>query len=243
MDKKKLFRKTIEENIKNFSYHVTVVKQSEVPRYAYTIGIREKFNFELIIAGNENFIYEDILSIINLTYKSLDNEDIRTFKVRIPKLGTFKLSKVHSSWIRKMMLGVYDYYNIDVFDVYQIVPDVDHYSLDVPDMSMEWICSEQPIWKWLDDDIEWDFKVPKNAKIITDIDALFGKRITEVMRWENDEWEGFTINGDEIDKDSIRVISIATIVGIDNSMLPILTLNIGKGLWRDSEVLQWNNWG
>ncbi|CAA7196832.1 DUF4262 domain-containing protein [Chryseobacterium potabilaquae] len=243
MDNTKEFKETIRKNIEENFCHITVVTQSEVPRYAYTIGIYEKFNLELIIAGNENFLYDEILFIINKAVTLLNIENLESLNFSISNLGSFKLIKIHHSWARKMMLGVYDYYDLHNFDAYQILPDENHYSLDIPNMSLEWNLKEQSVWKWLDENVVWDWKIPSNSKIITNLEALFGTRITEVMRWEEDEWQGFTMNGEEIGKNDIRILPIATILGIDNSLAPITNLDIGKGLWRDSEELRWKNWG
>ena len=77
----------------------------------------------------------------------------------------------------------------------------------------------------------------------TEVKVLFGKKVTEVMRWEIDDWEAFTQNGTDVNEDDIRIVPIATILGIDNTLLPIVNLQVAKGLWRDSELLEWNDWG
>lgn len=235
--------KEIKSNIDNNSFHITVVKSSENPRYAYTIGNLENFGFELILAGSENYVYKDVLTIFNKIVPKLNgNPDLGKLSFDVPNLGIFNLVSVDDSWNKKMILGVYDYYNINECKSYQILPEQSNQTKDIPDMSKEWN-SQDIIWKWLDDNILWDFNIPRNSKVTTEVDVLFGKRITEVMRWEEDEWEGFTRNGEEVDKDDIRVVPIATLIGIDDTLKSIVNLPLEKGLWRDDENSQWNNWG
>ncbi len=242
MDKQDFF-KIIKRNIQDFSYHVTVVKGKEHPRYAYTIGNFETQNCEFVIAGNSNFQYEDLLLIFNeVCNKTLQNLD-KNLIIKTEKFGSFHLEKIDSSWSKKMLLGVYDYYNINDFTAYQIVPDASHYTLDIPDMTKEWHSENQPMWKWLDDTIVWNLNVPRDSTVITDVNSLFGKKITEVMRWDENEWEAFTQNGEDIPKKDIRIVPISIILGIDDSLEPILKLDIEKGFWRDEEIMEWNNWG
>jgi hypothetical protein len=44
----------MKSNIDNRNFHITVVQQSEKPRFAYTIGNRERLRFELIFARDIN---------------------------------------------------------------------------------------------------------------------------------------------------------------------------------------------
>ncbi|MDQ1805040.1 hypothetical protein RAH57_13660 [Chryseobacterium sp. CKR4-1] len=62
------------------------------------------------------------------------------------------------------------------------------------------------------------------------------KKISEITRWEDNEWEGFTQNVDDVDKDNLRVIPIATLLGIDSSLEPILKLGIEEGLWKKMKI-------
>lgn len=242
MNNKEAFFRTIKNNIEKDNFHITVVKTSENPRFAYTIGNLEKLQFELILAGNSNYLYKDILMIFNsIVPKLTKGLDLNEFSIEINGLGTFRFRQVHSSWSKLMILGVYDYYKIDSCNVYQIFPDNEHYTLDIPDMSIEW-SANNIIWKWLDDKIKWDLEVPKDSQVTIEVKTLFGEKVTEVTRWEENEWEAFTQNGEDINKDDLRVIPIATLLGIDNSLESILTLDIEEGIWRENENSEWNNW-
>lgn len=233
------FLEKVKNNIDNHGCHITMVIDGVQPRYAYTIGTSRIFEAELIFAGGLFYMENEIFQIINeiveiIKTSGFNNEYYQS------SLGRFKISKVHNSWSRLMMLGVYDFYGKKEISALQIIPSGENNTLDIPDMSKKWSIDSQPIWKWLSK--EWDYPVPKDSKIITNLDALKGAPITEVMRWEVDEWEAFAGAGTEVNKDEIRIISVGTLIGIDKSIEPILKLNTGKGIWRDSEELLWNNW-
>lgn len=241
---KEQYLEKINTSIKKDEYHITVVAgKGKLPRYVYTIGLIKKIGFELIFAGGEYYDYKQIHIIISQLAKMIEAKNTHKMLLDLDSLGTFNISEAHPSWIKKMMLGVYDYYKINDFIAYQIKPDTDHFTIDIPDMSIEWNSEYQPIWKWLDQNIKWNLGVPSDSMVITDIDCLLGKKIIEVMRWEEDEWEAFTQNSEEISKENMRLIPISVLLGTDNTLQPILKLNIGKGLWRDAENMEWNDWG
>ncbi|WP_330745909.1 DUF4262 domain-containing protein [Chryseobacterium sp. CP-77] len=242
MSTKENFLLKIKNNIERDNFHITVVQTSENPRYAYTIGNLEKLQFELIVAGNENYLYKDLLKIFNSIVPKLSkNINLEGISLEIEGFGTFRFREVHKSWSELMMLGVYDYYKIETFPAYQILPDNGHYTFDIPDMSKEWDVNNI-IWKWLDDRVKWDLGVPKDSQVTTEVAALFGKKVTEVTRWEENEWEAFTQSGEDVDKNNLRVVPIATLIGIDDSLKPILKLNIEDGLWREDGESEWNSW-
>jgi hypothetical protein len=241
MDKKQ-FLELIQSNIFKHEYHVTTVSSATEPRYAYTIGLSDLFNFELIFAGGIIFLKDDLSVIFDTIVERLKSErKTKNTKITIDTLGTFSLSKVDSSWSALMMLGVFDYYNCNNINAFQIIPDLDHRTLDIPNMSIELQTSLEPVWQWIVR--EWDYLAPKNSTVITNIEALLGEPITEVTRWENDEWEMFAGAAPDVPKENVRVIPLATILGIDKTLLPVINLDIGKGLWRDSSKSSWNNWG
>ena len=63
------------------------------------------------------------------------------------------------------------------------------------------------------------------------------------MRWDLNEWEAFTQNGEDVPEEDVRIVPISVILGIDDSLEPILKLGIEKGFWRDKEIMEWNSWG
>lgn len=233
------FKEKIKNNINQYGHHITLVSDGAVPRFAYTIGVKDYLGIELIFAGGIYYMQEEIVAIINNIITQIKKFGIID-NVIISPYGSFKLSKVNHSWSELMMLGFFDYYKTNEVEAFQIIPDVNHITLDVPDMSLDLTSSSQAIWKWLS--VSWDYLVPKNSKIITNIEALQGEKITEVMRWENDVWEAFAGAGPEVEEKDTRVVSIGTMLEIDPSLKPILDLEIGKGIWRDNTELIWHKW-
>jgi len=243
MDKNKdIFFQLIHSHIEDFGYHLTIVTgNSPLPRYAYTIGQKDILGFEIIFAGGEFYNGNEIQLIIDKVISELKMTTNPNDEIYINSLGNFKLSPVHKSWTKSLMLGVFDFYKIDEFAALQIIPDSEHFTLDIPNMAIEFNPLTEPVWKWLEE--KWGFNVPSNSIVITNIPCLFGDVITEVMRWEIDEWEAFVGSGTEINKKDIRIVSLGTLLGIDPSLEAVLKLKVGKGIWRDNQELIWHDWG
>lgn len=242
MDEKHPFLELIEANIDRFGYHQTVVKSAIEPRFAYTIGLSSVLDFELVFAGGLYYLEEDVFNIIAKIVEGLKLEgSLEEQNFDLGVLGAFRLSRVDPSWSKLMLLGVADYYkNVEV-NALQILPDLTHKTIDVPDMSVEWNPLREPIWQWLLK--PWDYAVPPDSTVITNIDALRGEGVTEVMRWDVNEWEMFSGPGPEVEKKDVRIVSLGTMLGIDARLLPALNLEVNKGLWRESANSEWNDWG
>ena len=129
---------------------------------------------------------------------------------------------------------------MSVLPTFQIVPDEAHRTIDVPNMQESWDPARTPIWRWLTD--AWDYPVPRKSTGVTNLAALRGARITEVMRWEEDEWELFSGAGPDVPKEDMRVVPLGTLIEADQSLLPILNLKTGAGCWRD-DATEWTPWG
>jgi len=180
MENRKDFLKTIENNISHYGYHITSVISDSQPRYTYTIGLHQCLGFELIFAGGIVYMHNEIFEIIGQIVTTLKiDQNQRMFEVN--NYGSFELKNVHKTWTELMALGFYDYYEKKNILALQIIPDVKHITLDVPDMSEEFNVSSQPVWKFLSG--HWDYPIKISSKVITDIQFLKGEKITEVMRW------------------------------------------------------------
>jgi hypothetical protein len=83
--------------------------------------------------------------------------------------------------------------------------------------------------------------VPENATATTNLPALRGDRITEVMRWEEGEWEIFAGAGPDVPKAELRVVPLATLLAADGSLVRALSLEVGTGVWRDADS-DWHPW-
>ena len=235
------FLREIKANIEQHGYHVTMVTGGAIPRFAYTIGCKEALGLEFIFAGGENYSKFDVSKIFDEIASSAKEEhNWSNLSVRIDSLGSFSVARVDKSWSELLTLGVFDYYNQTEIQVWQILPDDTHRTLDVPDMSQAFEVGSQPIWQWLSR--KWDYPVPNGSMVVTDLRVLFGEKATEVTRWENDEWEIFSGAGPDTPKEEMRIVPLGILLGIDKSLEPIVHLEIGKGLWRNSAELTWIDW-
>lgn len=238
---KKQARDEIRKNIAQSGHHVYVVSGGGAdPRFAYTIGVSESIGVELILAGAILYMRDDVGTIINDIAAQLKSQpDRRVFEVT--GLGSFTLRKVDSSWATELMLGAFDYYQKRDIPAFQIIPDKDHWTIDIPDMSEPWNATTEPVWRWLKE--PWTYPVSEGATALTNLAALRGERVTEVMRWEEDEWEMFAGAGPDVPKDEMRVVALGTLVGADKSLFPAVNLSIEEGLWRDPEPdSEWHPW-
>ncbi len=208
-----------------------MVVDETTPRFAYTIGVSESVGFELILAGAIFYMRDDVAKIIRNTAAHLKASRHREL-VEVAGLGSFTLRKVDSSWARELMLGVFDYYQKKDIPALQIVPDQDHWTIDVPNMSVPWSALQEPVWKWLRE--PWTYPVRQDSTAVTDLAALRGDRITEACRWEEDGWELFAGAGPDVAKDEMRVVALGTLLAVDPSLEPVVSLTIGTGLWRDA---------
>jgi hypothetical protein len=230
----------IRENIARTGQHVYVISGGETPRFAYTIGVSESVGVELILAGAIFYMKDEVVKILNEIAAQLRAQRNREV-FEVAGLGSFTLGKVHSSWAEEFLLGAFDYYQKRDIPALQIVPDKAHWTLDVPDMSVPWSTSTEPVWRWLKE--PWTFPVPKDSTAATNLAALRGERITEVTRWEEDEWEMFAGAGPDVTEAEMRVVALGTLVAADKSLDPVMHLAISEGLWRDPDPdSEWHEW-
>jgi hypothetical protein len=122
------FLEIIKTNINKNDYHPTLVNGGQNPEFSYSIGLTEKLGYELIIAGGFISI-KDNESIFRHVYQQLQAGSTVDSKFILSD-NSFYLNKVDSSWCEKLMLGVYDYYNVDEIMAYKIIPE--NRTLDTP---------------------------------------------------------------------------------------------------------------
>ena len=235
------FLELIRNNIKKDGFHLTSVIESTDPSFIYSIGLSEKLGYEIIFAGGFYFNKEQKSNIIREIVKALEkdksklNSDIST-----KDYGKFELRNTKFSWCEHLTLGVFDYYDSNKINVYQLVPEEKHFTYDIPDMSSELKDETHSAWQWLTK--KWEYDIPKNSKVATNLDALQGYPITEIMRWEEDYWEMFSGAGPDVKDEETRIVPIGTIFGIDRTIASALKLPIGEGIWRESRDSNWNKW-
>lgn len=234
----------IKRNIQNFGYHAYVVVGRVVPRFAYTIGLRSKVGVELILAGAFLYSGDEVKRILKAAKETLlaagGMSDGRALQFEVGDLGTFFLRHVHPSWCKLLLLGAIDFYEGADVDAVQIVPDEEHVTIDVPDLSNPWSAAAEPVWQWLG--VPWPYSVPSTSVVTTNIAALRRQPITEVCRWAEDEWEMFSGRGPEVTEEDARVVPIGSLLAVDPSLAPALNLEIGRGIWRNEKNEEWNAW-
>lgn len=226
----------IRANIEAYGYHTYVVTQGVVPRFAYTIGLSDVIGFELVLAGASFFDIAQAREIVRSCGHVLKrDETART--VELEALGRFSFRDVHSTWAPVLLKGARDYYGHDV-NVRQIVPDREHITIDVPDMSRPYETRHEPIWCWLTK--EWPYPFPRETDALTDISALCGARVTGIRRPEANEWEFLSDPLCDYSDESARMMPLATLLGSDPSLLIALSLDPGTSVWRSDDG--WRLW-
>jgi hypothetical protein len=230
----------IKRNIRQHGCHVYIVVGSAVPRYAYTIGLWETLRLELILPGASYYTTNEVNLILQAIHRDLIACSSRDSSFPVDELGSFRLREAHGSWTRALLLGAYDYYQGAELKAYQVVPDDEHWTIDIPDLREEWSAQTQPIWQWLHEG--WAYPIPRESTATTNVDALRGAKITEVVRWEEEEWEMFAGPGPDVSAQDARTVPLGTLLGADPSLRPAVDLQVGKGLWRAADAGEWHPW-
>jgi hypothetical protein len=195
-----------------------------------------------VFSGGYYYLKDDLFTIFNKFVESFSsNRKIKEVNMSIKHLGEFSLREIGSTWSHLMLLGVFDYYKTNEVKAFQIIPSLESYTIDIPDMREASNPESDPIWKWLKK--EWDYPVPITSDAVTDIDALFGKPILEITRWEENEWEMFSTNVPDVDKEKCRVVPIGVLLGHDISLEIAFNLKVEKGAYRSNKTEIWQNWG
>lgn len=86
-----------------------------------------------------------------------------------------------------------------------------------------------------------DPPIPEHSTADTDLAGLRGERITDGRRWEQDERELFADAGCGVPREEMRVVAVGTLLAVDPSLEPVMSLIIGTGLWRDA-TSDWHPW-
>lgn len=230
----------IAASIETHGYHLRIVEGGPLPRFAYTIGLLPSYGCELVLAGCALFTNAEIGSIARIVAKHLGGDGGLDSSVAVEGMGEFSLRKVDNSWSASLLLGVQDFFKCSDVKPLQVVPDKNHWTVDVPEMGRRLAAEEQPIWRWIQDD--WNLPISRRAMAITNVDALQGYAITEVVRWEESEWEMFSGAGTEVARGDIRKVPLAVLLGFDDTLRVSTDLEIGEGVWREKFGSEWHSW-
>lgn len=239
MNRDSMLRK-IRKNIRESGFHIYGIDGGPSPRYFYTIGISEVVGFEILFAGGYFFETEDAAEMMSCCAKLVVKDKTSSelaFK-RGKNACTLALRCVDRSWQEITAYGVADYYEKDDIPILQLVPENKFSTLDVPDMSLPFEPNREPAWQWLVND--WQFEVPEDSTAITNLDALRGKTLTEVVRWEDNTWAIFSGTGQSQSK--VRQVPIGVLLARDSSLGFLSKMKVDDGFWREPGSKKWNVW-
>lgn len=232
----------IHENIQKYGSHTTVVAGGPLPRYAYTIGLKESVGYELVVAGALYYSIDEVLAIMTDVRRYLESPGAsEPFNLNIEvEAGSFALHEAHPSWINLLLIGALDYYGQQQVKAIQIVPIGTYRTIDVPSLDQPWSKEAEPIWRWTKE--SWKYPVPPSSISVTNLRALQGEKITEVARWEPGEWEMFAGSGPDVARSDVRIAPLGTLLAADPTLEAAMNLEEGAGLWRESIDLGWHPW-
>ena len=106
-------------------------------------------------------------------------------------------------------------------------------------MSVPWNGTLAPAWRWLHQ--QWDYPVPEKSVSATNLAALRGERITEAVRWDEDEWEISSGPASEVPYDEMRVVPLGSLIAADQSLERVVDVTVWEGIWRDADF-DWQPW-
>jgi hypothetical protein len=233
----------IRRAITRYGFFAYTVVGGSTPRWAYTIGLTESVGAELVLAGAVIYSGEEVAAIVDELARRLRHGATFDSVIHVESLGVFTFRQADRSWVDPMLLGALDYYREREVRAYQVIPDEEHATIDTPNMAEPLSATSAPIWRWLRE--EWPYAVPPDSTAMTDEEGWRGGRITEAARWEEDEWELFAGGPPESEarREAARSLPLATLLGHDPSLRPVLELKVGKALLRDDDDGEWEPWG
>jgi hypothetical protein len=225
----KMALEEIAHNISTYGYHVYLVSEDAAPRFAYTIGLLDSFGAELVVAGCGVFKAKEVKRLLDQIAELLRHGASSDSRLDLGDLGSFRLRAACADWVGALLLGAADYYRAREIRAFQVVPDEDHWSIDVADLSRPWTVEFEPVWRWYFED--WPFPVPRASVAATNLNALRGQVMTRATRWEEDLWEIFA--GSDVSRETLRVVPLGVLIGADDSLRAAVDLRLGEGLQRD----------
>jgi hypothetical protein len=239
---KKRMLEQIRKNIETNGFHIYEILPGPCPRYIYTIGLYEKIGFELILAGASYIDDENAIELLQLIgAELLKAKSKRRFSKKLGRQSIeFELTHVDPTWGEKLVLGAADYYKTPTIKAMSLVIGEKYQTIDCADLSEPFDKKATSPWKWLS--TKWPFPIPQESVAITNLDALFGKQLTEIACWENDTWAIFSGAGEKQPPSSIREVPMGTFLGIDPSLEFITCMKVEDGYWRNRRETEWQVW-
>jgi hypothetical protein len=229
----------IQRNIEEHGFHIYLVFGVSTPRFAYTIGLGPSLGAELLLAGALYYGRPEVSRILHAIRERLRDGASPDAPIPVAELGTFTLRQAHRSWTRELMLGALDHYSVPDVDAWQVVPDAEHHTLDVPDLAQPWSAATEPPWQWLHE--PWPYAVPVTSTAVTHLPVLRGAPITVASRWEPEQWEIFAADPDAVPDDEVRLVPLGLLLAADSSLRPAAELEVGAGIERAGAAAAWES--
>lgn len=228
----------IAEAISSSGYFCFHVSGDLTPRWSYTVGRSAGGKCDLVFAGGLIYGPRAVMRIIDRVVSS--GIDRSGESIGIPGLGKFSLNPLHHTSPKDLTFWVEHYADGLDSRVMQLVPDAQHNTKEIPNLSESWQSMGSPGWRWLTE--TWDFDVPGNGLVTVDLGVLRGQPVRELVRWGDDSWEAFSGNPAEMRKRDMRVINVATLISLDWTNEVALRLSVGGGVWREGCETPWIDW-
>lgn len=225
-------RNRINAHIQSRGYHLYVISSSDAPRYVYTIGLKERIGYELCLAGAMFFNLDEVEEIFSHLIGKLKGMD--DSRIELLSYGAVELLDVGNDWVEGLFFGSLDFYGEDFIKFKQIYLHQFKELIDVPNCSLP---LDQSLWS---DSLDSEYNT---YTAVVNKEVLNNEAVLEVMRWEQNEWEMFSYAGPNVPKNNLRIIPLKVCLRADTSLKNSLTLNVGKGAWREKRESKWNEWG
>ena len=140
--------------------------------------------------------------------------------------------------MRLLLLGAVDFHGDSVSAV-QLLPDPATRTIDVPDLSRAFDPTAEPVWAWMTE--PWPFAVPPESVAMTNLDVLRGKPVMYAARYEDGYWEMLADADSDPDPKNFRAAPLATLLAFDESLSPVVDLEVESGIHRDPPG-PWSPW-
>lgn len=225
--------KMIRANIQRYGRHLYNVMGEESPRVLYTIGLHEKVGLEIVLAGCVAVPVQVAAELVNRIGGALE-EGVPPEELSLAlssTFGSFRLGPVHPSWSQRLLLGALDYYGLSHIKAFQVLPEPEKRSIDVPDMTIPFSPTTHPVWKWFEE--KWPYHIEPHCRVITNLDALRGRAVSDIFRTGEREWDMISGVAPEIPVDQFLHVPLALLLAYDAELEVALTIPLGTGLFRE----------
>lgn len=203
----------ISNNIQRHGYHVYAITTNPKEfSYIYTIGLTEKFGFEMIMAGwikldvnSQSMIIKHIIENLTKEPKNFSQDyHGRHFILNNILLNQVEstllvgLEQVSNFWMEDLMIGALDYYQDRPITAFHVKPlQEDFWLMTIPNMSNPIVDNNNsPLWQCYFNE---ERDVGEKCNFYVDECVLRGKPILEVINFDNINWQLLSYHSDNND--------------------------------------------